>query len=487
MESKYGTARKMLSGGVSLLASQGLSMALFFLAQRMILSELTKEQNGVLLSERRIVDLLLIALVDFGMNSVVMRRAIAQPERAQQIYSSAAGVRLLLWTVSLVVVVTYAATTGISLLSVSLWSVYLLLTARTGLLRYNFELRSRSNMAFGVPTIASAMDAIFFVVAIWLLQGNLSPERIIMAYTASTVPGFLYVFLSDRGMSIRPRWMEWTEMKVIVRESLPVFVAIGLLNLHDKIDAVLLSWLSTETQVGIYGAAYVSLAPLTGAIPLAASMVMVPTVARYAASEWDLCQTYAVTGLRFLTVTAAVISSVLSALAPIIIAIISNNRYADNTLEYYVFLWMPLPIFLLVYIQEVHIALGHQRRNLPIAVALALGSAVLGAILIPVFDGYGLAAMGAISARMIATIVAALIAVVLLRTVFGKGLDLFTVAAICAVAIGSAASTTFLVDHLSPWSAAVAAGSVSIGLSFLCRLLRWSDLQMIAHVVRLRA
>lgn len=480
------TARKVLSGGVSLLASQGISMVLFFLAQRLILSELTKEQNGVLMSERRIVDLLMLAFVDFGMNSVVMRRAIDQPDRARAVLSSAAGLRLLLWLASFMLVVGYSLLADVHMIHVVIWATYLLITARTGLLRYNYELSARSQLAFGAPTIASVLDAICFAALMWWQQSELTPTVIMGSYLAASIPGFVMMVVVDRGRSIRWSWMEAAEMKTILREALPVFVAFGLLNLHDKIDVVLLTWLSTEVQVGIYGAAYVTLSPLTGTIPLAASMVMVPVIARYAASDMARCETFAVAGLRLLTASAAILSSVLTALAPLIIWLISKNRYADNVAEYVLFLWMPLPIFLLVYIQEVQVALGRQGRNLPIAILLAGGSLLAGAVLIPLFEAQHLAAFGAISARMIVTIAGAGVAVWVLRRVFPQRLQARTISALLIVGVGSAAIAVGSAMYLSSVWASVVAGGCSVALVFGTRLLTWADVQTVYAVVRSR-
>lgn len=485
-DSTSSTARKVLSGGMSLMASQGLSMVLFFVAQRFILSELSKAENGVLMSERRIVDLLMLAVVDFGMNSVVMRRAITQPERAREIYSSAAGLRVLLWALSLGVVVAYSMVTQVSSLHVVIWAAYLLITARTGLLRYSFELSARSRLAFAGPTVASVMDAVLFAGLMWYNQHALTPTVIMTSYLVASVPGFVLMVVLDSGRSIRWKEIRVPEMGVILKESLPVFIAIGLLNIHDKIDVVLLSWFSSEAQVGIYGAAYVSLSPLTGTIPLAASMVIVPVVARYAAQGQQQCAAYAVTGLRFLAATAAVVSSMLTALAPLIIDLISRNRYADNIAEYVLFLWMPLPIFLLVYIQEVQVALGRQRRNLPIALLLALGSVVAGLVLIPWYDAFDQAALGAITARMIVTIISAGVAVALLRSVFPKKLPLLTIGSLLLVAVGSATASILLTRVAPMLMASAASGLVSGCLVFASGLLRWKDVQTLFEVFRSR-
>ena len=51
-------AARIVSGGISMLSSQVIGLTLAFLAQRIILSTLTKEENGELFAYRRIADFL---------------------------------------------------------------------------------------------------------------------------------------------------------------------------------------------------------------------------------------------------------------------------------------------------------------------------------------------------------------------------------------------------------------------------------------------
>jgi hypothetical protein len=95
MKQRENLGSRILTGGAALFTAQAVTMVIYFLAQRIILSTLTKEANGVLFAERRFVDLFVILLVDFGMNIVAMRRMVQQPERAANILSSTVAFRVV--------------------------------------------------------------------------------------------------------------------------------------------------------------------------------------------------------------------------------------------------------------------------------------------------------------------------------------------------------------------------------------------------------
>lgn len=480
-EHRMSAAQKVLTGGMALLMAQGTMLVLTFLAQRIILSTLTKEANGFLFAERRFVDLFVIMAVDFGMNGIIMRRAVQEPDRAHTILSSAAAARLGIWLIVTIGVLGGSLAVGYDLVDVMIWSSYLLITSRTGLLRYAFEIPGRSQMRFGLPTLTMILDGVLFLSATWLMRDNLTPSNVIAAYAVGSIPGFLIILIADRGQFIRPRWVEWPEIKRILVESLPVFIAFGLMNVHDKIDAVLLDWFSTPLEVGVYGAAYMSLAPVTGTVPLAAVMVLVPVIARFAKTDWEACRAFSFTGLRFLAATAIILCSVLSVLTPLLIELISKGRYADNQLQYLIFMWMPVPLFILVYIQEMMIALGHQRLNVRITGTLAAVTIVAGVLLIP-----GYASIGAAATKMIAIVASTVLSLVLFRSILKQGIDLQFILSLVIVIAVTLAGALYLPTILPMWGAAAASAGVAVVAVMAGRLIRPRDVALIIRILRQR-
>lgn len=481
-DQRYGLASKVLKGSAVLFMSQGATMLLYFLAQRVILSTLTKEENGVLFGERRFVDLILILLVDFGMNGVAMRRMVMQPDRASAVLSSTVAIRFILWIPATAISLVYAQAFGYSLIEVGVWCFFLLISSRSGLIRYTYELPFRSKVRFGWVAALSILDAVLFLVLVWFWRHDLTPTSVIIAFAISTIPGFVLMLLYDRGRTINLNFVEAAEIKTLLKESLPVILALVFVHIHDKVDAMLLQWFTDAREVGIFGAAYVSLAPLTSTVPLAASMAIIPVIARLAKEDWAECQRYAMTGLRFLVLIAVMACTVLSVLTPYVIELVSKGVYADNELHFFLFLWMPLPIFILVYVQELTVALGRQKVNIPIAGTLALVTVVGGLIAIPQWH-----ALGAVWVKLVSVVLGAFVAVGLFRRILGSVLTLPFVGSIAIVSMVGVGTAVVLPPLLGTVPAALAAGMVTFACAVLVGMIRRSDLHLVRRILSTRA
>jgi O-antigen/teichoic acid export membrane protein len=253
-------------------------------------------------------------------------------------------------------------------------------------------------------------------------------------------------------------------------------------HIHDKVDAMLLQWFTDAREVGIFGAAYVSLAPLTSTVPLAASMAIIPVIARLAKEDWAECQRYAMTGLRFLVLIAVMACTVLSVLTPYVVELVSKGVYADNQLHFFLFLWMPLPIFILVYVQELTVALGRQKVNIPIAGTLALVTVVGGLIAIPQWH-----ALGAVWVKLVSVVLGAFVAVGLFRRILGSVLTLPFVGSIAIVSMVGVGTAVVLPPLLGTVPAALAAGMVTFACAVLVGMIRRSDLHLVRRILSTRA
>lgn len=416
--------------------TQGVTMVTYFLAQRMILSTLTKESNGQLFAVRRIADLILIMIVDAGLNGIAMRRIIQDPASTQRVLSTTVFFRLVMWLIGTAVCLGVGWWMHASVADLVLWCVFLLISVRSGLVRYTFELPYRAHVRFGIVNVLAIVDAVLFLGLVYMWRDHLTPSSIILASVLSAIPGFILLVLTDRGATVRFTWVSLPLLRSMLIEAIPIIVTSVLVNLHDKIDAMMLDRFSTPLEVGIFGAAYNALSPLTAAIPTTMAMAIVPAVARLAREDMPACRRFATTGLRFLLVLAIGVCTLLSTVTGFVIEVVSKDRYADNGLHFFTFLWMPVAIFLLVYVQELNIALGQQRKNFLIAALLASITIVGGFAFIPPFHAYG-----AIVAKFLAVGCAAAVSYGILHRVLGQSVDLWFVArVITAIALCCSAS-----------------------------------------------
>lgn len=447
-------AAQVVSGGISMLSSQVIGLTLAFLAQRIILSTLTKEENGELFAYRRIADFLVIILCDLGLNSVAMRKMAQMPEKAEEILTSVGVIRLVMGGIAALLSMIVASVQGHGIIGIGVWAIYILISTRAGLLRYTLETPIRMKVRFGLVSMLSIVDGSLFLLAIWLMRDQLSISVIIGSFIISTLPSFITLLVLDKGQHLRPSRASKTMIGELFREALPMILAVILVNIHDKIDAFMLEWFSTPVEVGIFAAAYQSLAPFVNTIPIAAVMAIVPVVVRLASEDVASCRSYALTGLRLLAAAGIGVAMTASMMTPWIIDFISGGRYADNEGQFFAFLWMTFPVFLLFYIQEINIALGAQRKNIVITAILAAVTVFGGLWLIPLYASYG-----AIAAKFAAVVGAAAVAYFNFHRIVEQSITLRGVIGVVGAAIVCAGSAVWL-PSVMPRPLAIVCGVV---------------------------
>jgi len=451
----------MLSGGLVIALTQGCIVLIGFLAQRAILSTLEKDANGLLNVERRIAELILVILVDVGLNGIAMRRLVQFPERANEILSSLLAFRLTMLIPATLVCLIWSGLSGYNTTDVALYCLFLGISSRSGLVRYALELPFRANVRFTLISATSIVDAVVFAGLVYLWKDELSPSIVIKAQFLSAIPGFIILLFLGETHRLRLRFVSVLEIRTLLIETMPVLVTVILVNIHDKVDSLMLERLTDEEQVGIFSAAYGSLGPIPSTIAMSLALAMAPGIARLAIDDFASCRRYAFTGLRFLLVIAVCISAFLSVLTPFIIELLSKGRYSDNHAHFFAFLWMPAPIFLLVFIQELNVALGKQSRNIPVAWTLFLGTVILGFALIPAYGAFG-----AIVAKLGTLAVASSFAIVSFTQILSQPLPLSLVLRLLLlVAIGVTAS--LLIPNVLPMTLAAFAALIAVLIATL--------------------
>lgn len=476
---KNETANQVIKGGIAILVVQACTIILYFLSQRLILSFLTKEENGILFAERRMVDLILVIIVDFGLNGIVLRKIIQEPERIGVFLSSLVAFRFVLWSIASVICVGVAIVLNHNVVDVIMWCLFLLLTTRSGLLRYALELPYRAKVQLRMIGAISIIDPVLFFVLVYVNRFSLTPSTVIMLFMLSAIPGFIVMAATDKARLMRLKNVEFGVIKEYVYAAIPVIASIVLVNLHDKIDAMFLDWFTNPTQLGIFGAAYTTLSPITGTVPLAVSAAVVPVVARLILNDPAKGKRYVWAAIRLLIAASVLICSLASLATPWIVELVSQGRYADNQSHFFVFLWMPVPIFLLVFIQELIIIYNKQKLNVPIAAVLAGVVVVAGLVLIPLYG-----AMGAIYAKLFAVVLGSATALYFLhRVVEDKMKTALLLRSLFLVVFGVTVSI-WLPTIFSMQIAIILCGLSVMAVAFSIGLIQRSDIQLVVSVLR---
>ncbi len=470
---------RVLTGSAWIIGSQGAILLLVFLAQRMILSTLTKEENGTLFFERRMTDLIVGIMVDLGINGILIRRVVQEKERASLIISSAIALRLGMWTIATVISATYAYVAGYAVVDVVVWSIYLLIAARTTMLRYAVEAPYRSTSRFHVISLLGVADALLFTGMIWWWRESLDVYTVIIAYMISAIPGFVILVALDRGRYIRPAFVRFSEMKALLLESMPVIASVALLALHASLDTIVLEWFGTPRDVGVLGAIYASMGPFLVVVPQAVSLAVMPEIARTNADESKRRTDVALTVLRMLIVATVLLVCVAGPLIPMFINLVSNGRYAGENVQFYWFLWTAPLVAILVFSQEFAVTVGKQRFNLMIAGVLLASSIIFGLAFIPQLNS-----LGAVYSRLVTLIAGAGICVVILRRILGEQLDLLFVIRCCTVIAVGMLATTWLMYAVPVPVAIIGSCAVVMISAITIGLVRKADFILFTKILR---
>lgn len=465
-------ARRVVSGSLWMIGSQVLVLGLMFVAQREILSTLSKEDNGVLFFQRRVVDFLMVVLVDLGMNGVLIRRVVQEQHRASEILSSAFAVRALMAIAVMVVGSSVALLSGYPPVDATVWAVYVFISARTTLGRYILEVPFRTSGRFNRVSALGVVDAVLFTLGIWLVRDNLTPSTVILTYALSAIPGFLVLFVVRSGIALRLRNVSSTEMIALVRESLPIVLSVGLIAVHTTLDTLLVEVFGTPRDVGILGAVNAAIGPFLVVVPQAVSLVFMPEVARRS-DDIERRDASIVDMLRALVVFSTCFAVVAVPMLPTFVDLVSAGRYSPDIDAFVWFLWSAPLAAIVVFVQEVAITLGHQRRNVAIAGVLVIATAIFGLAWIP-----QLLSLGAVITRFSTLAVAGLYCIWLVYRFMSKPVDLLFGVKV-AVLIGSSIAMSWVCTWMSlaPWIAALGALLFSVGVALVTGLLGLSDVR----------
>lgn len=472
-------ARRVVSGSLWMIGSQALVLGLMFVAQREILSTLSKEDNGILFFQRRIIDFLMVVLVDLGMNGVLIRRIVLEQDRASEILSSAFALRVCMALGVMILGGGISWYSGHSAVDAMVWAVFVFVSARTTLGRYILEAPYRTSGRYRLVSTAGVIDALLFTIGIWLIRDHLTPSLVILTYAVAALPGFILLYAVRSGISLHLRNVSISEMRALVRESLPVVISVGLIAVHTTLDTMLVELFGSARDVGILGAVNAAIGPFLVVVPQAVVLVFMPEVARRAGDE-DRRNASIVAMLRVLVVFATCFAASSAPLLPTFVELVSAGRYSADITAFVWFLWSAPMAAIILFVQELAITLGHQRRNVAIAGVLVVATVAFGMMWIP-----KLLSVGAVIARCCALAVGAFYCMWLLYRFMAKPVDLWLVVKVVGL-IGSSVGVSIALSSAAwaPWLAASATLVITIGIAFVVGLVGTRDVRHLYSQIR---
>lgn len=266
----------------------------------------------------------------------------------------------------------YIAALGLLAISLSGFSVV-----------YEVKLRMDYSILFSITS------RVFFLVSVlYLIRFNPDLNVFIsVAVIADIIYYILMTVFSKR--FVTPNFkIEYNLVKKIVLEALPVAVSTAFIMIYFRIDMVMLSFLTNDTDVGLYSAAY----RLTEALTFIPSILMVsiyPIMSKYF-KDGNKAFGYIYTkSFKILFALGLLIGTNITFLSEKIILEIYGSEYYGSVIALQVLIWATSVMFVNQLLSSTYIASGNQKIMAKISFIAAILNIGLNLLLIPSYSYIG--------------------------------------------------------------------------------------------------
>jgi O-antigen/teichoic acid export membrane protein len=400
-------------------------------------------------------------LTDAGLTAVGSRELALRPPgpERERLLQLLLGLRVLLSVVAVLAAVAFAAIVGyddVIILGTLIagFGVLLVNTQATAMMPLSVELRLGAVTAFEVLRQAITLVGVAFLA---IVGASLLPYFLVQVVAGLVVLAVTpFVVGGLRGLRLR---LDRSDALALLRDALPVGIAIAMNVLYLRLLVILVSLLQDEVETGEYATAFRIFELLVG-IPALVIAVVLPVLAVAADDRPRL--RYAVQRTTEVALVASVgLALATTAFAAPAVDLLFGEQYAGSVPMLQVQVWALVPLFLGSVASLALLSLRRQRAIAVANVAAVVVVLAVGLALIPVYGGLGASAAG----------VATEVALGVLLFVFLRRTDRsvqpqfgFAWRAVLALLAGL---VPLLVPGLGDWAAAILATAVFVGAALL--------------------
>jgi O-antigen/teichoic acid export membrane protein len=270
--------RGFVSGGASLLAGRLASAALAWLGSLVVARSLSQEAWGAFSFVFGLLGLI-GAMSDFQLGRSILRDLADETKDPSHVTGSYVVFRLMIGIAGYACATAFVLGAGyplpVTTTTLVAGTVLLLGSMNAGLTMAFLSRRRSGSMAAGWTAAQAVQLAV-------ILVDDMTGHRSVLAFAVPAVVyevvllGVQVALLRRRGLGVRPNfdtvaWKRWG------KEALPLAIGSAMAVVYDKLDLVMLSKLSTLSEVGLYaiGTKFATLAAFAGyalAMPLSAEL-----------------------------------------------------------------------------------------------------------------------------------------------------------------------------------------------------------------------
>ncbi len=366
---------------------------LYFLAQRLIISNLSKDAYGALSYIQLMSSLILVIVVDAGMNNVALREMIKRPEKRNEIIATVFWFRFMSTVLIGFVIAVACYLSGIeSWTTASLAVAMISLSSRSSMIRSSLELPFRERMSFVEVSLCFIADWLLYLVLLFIGRTHLSAQNIFALQILASIPATLYLAWRIGLLRILFPLPAWSLVRELLRDTAPQTSQLVLQNVHSGVDLGVLKAYAPQMHIGIVNAvANMGQIILTAFVAL--SSTLYPMIADAIQLAKDNAAYRIERSLSVVTFVAILLATVLSTLSPLVAFLFTKNVYADNILQFQLQFWLSVIACIAQMSLLVNSAQNEHRAVFFSGLFLAVGSLTADFFLIPWFysSGYILA------------------------------------------------------------------------------------------------
>lgn len=260
----------------------------------------------------------------------------------------------------------------------------------TGYLQYRLKMH--------IQTIAEFASRVVLLVCLFLAIRWQTPFVPTMALIVIPNLTFtLFLFLGVRkDMDIKPAY-DWTLWKIIMKKMWPIALSIIFNVVYLKGDLLLLTWYRSQSEVGLYGAAYRVIDILAQTAMLFMGIILPLLAASWSArkpAEFQKRAQKAFEGLMFLTIPAV---TGLFLLAPSITTLINGQKFIAAGAPLRILSLAVLGVFVGAFFGHVAVAIDQQKKTLWVYLSCAILTLTGYLLIIPRYGMTGAAWMSVFS------------------------------------------------------------------------------------------
>ncbi len=387
------SSTRAAAGAGIVFVSQIAGYGLYFLAQRVVLSSMSKDDFGALSYVQLMCSLFLTIFVDAGMNTIALREMIAKPETKRDVVSSVLWLRIMAIAFSALVLASYTVLFGTESWVVVLLAVFMIsMSSRSSMLRAAIELPYRERLQLSAVSLSFIADWCLYLILLYTFRAELSPTLIFSLQLLSSLPATLFLSWKTRVDRILFPLPSLVFLKNLIRQIVPQTSQLVLQNVHGVLDLYLVRLFAPIREIGVINAV-ANMGQIILTAFLALSSTLYPMIAEAIHQGKDNAVHRIERTLSVIVFVAIILATCLSTLSPFIAFVFTKNVYADNIIQFQLQFWLAVVTCIAQTALLINAAQNEHRAMFFSGLFLVVGSLSADFLLIPEYmsSGYILA------------------------------------------------------------------------------------------------